>query len=541
MHHSQRGKKIIACLLCAALLLGLFAACGKSGDSGLIIDYSDFSYDPPKTVTPTYSLSENPIEISYSSKNNGGYAIISGLKDLTVQDRINRAIKDEYERLGAADFLPPVTGIRVLEKKYEGKPSESGVYCGYDFNSENLLCIVFSYWKNYGSWEDREDTIYGIDSVQYRTFLTFDLSTGKKLKLEDLFLDGVDPVKYINSAIAKMIANSDISSEQGGWGSVDQGIRISGEFKGIASDQPFYLSSDGMLGIYLDGRNTEFALNLVDSIEIDFYKVSAISKRYGDKSGLYEKAVSRWHLVDRPFAEGGIIPVDIPGTSRISSYDPDEWEGESMEFLSRVQSYDGLSDGVNKYLSLEWLNPSKLIASAKGRAAVYAREDESAYGRFEVYSYADRCGAYINTVCGWSEAHYSGWEGTVYYDEGFQEMACFKEGSDEPLKLEDLFWKGDLAKEYLRNAQMESCRRDSATFYKSNYNILVRLTQELTDHISGFNVQRNYLIVEYDTDISAIILKHFPKAGNNYRATLLSDTGYFDYSSIGYDNLRIFK
>ena len=292
----------------------------------------------------------------------------------------------------------------------------------------------------------------------------------------------------------------------------------------------------------MQGRGREGAFTPTVGVKDFLLELKAMGVKIGlVTSGLYEKAVSRWHLVDRPFAEGGIIPVDIPGTSRISSYDPDEWEGESMEFLSRVQSYDGLSDGVNKYLSLEWLNPSKLIASAKGRAAVYAREDESAYGRFEVYSYADRCGAYINTVRGWSEAHYSGWEGTVYYDEGFQEMACFKEGSDEPLKLEDLFWKGDLAKEYLRNAQMESFRRDSATFYKSNYNILVRLTQELTDHISGFNVQRNYLIVEYDTDISAIILKHFPKAGNNYRATLLSDTGYFDYSSIGYDNLRIFK
>ena len=534
-----RGKKLTALIL-AAVLICTLASCGKKkpADSGLIIDYKNYSYDPPKTVSPDYVMSVNPLVISYSEKE-GGYIIISGLTDKTVEARVNQAIKDEYNRLSDPDFLPPVTGIKALEKKYAGQPSETGIYCSTEGNTENLLSVAFYYGKSYGDPESMNYAVYGTDSVHYHTYITFDLSTGKKLKLSDVFIDGVDPVKYVNAALVKLISGSDNSSE--GWGEEpeDSGLRLVGAFRGIREDQPFYVSSEGGLTIILDERNPEFALDPTYFADIDISRVSAISSKFGSKSGLYEKKVTDWIVVERSFPAGSVKAVNIAGTRRYNSL-PYEGEQDAIQFWSGVLNYDGLSASINRFLSLSWMNPVKVVQDAKVRAAELLAEDPGVTGYFDIHSSAGMVGEYINVSAGYYE-YFMGSKEKVLYEKEFNSYACYKEGSDTQLKIQDLFWKSDKAAEALCNAQIEVFKKDSQAYYKYNYNVLARLAQELTDHISGFNIRRGGLFIAYDTDIEEIVAKYFPKAGANYRQNLAADIGFLDYGLIGYENLRMFK
>ncbi len=537
-------KKLTALILFAAVLISSLVSCGKAPEnSGLIIEYSDFSYEPPKTVAPDYVIAENPLDIRYSSQT-GGYPVINGLADRTVQERVNQAIKDEYLRLSAADYLPPATGAKVLEKKNAGKDTRVIVSCTVTNNCQNLFSVEFNYNKMYGSVADIHDRSYGIDVLEYQTFLNFDLTTGKKLKLSDLFIDGVDPARYINAAIVRLISKSDISSESWGVDSMDQGLRLAGAFRGIREDQPFSISWNGELIIILDERNPEFSLAAGRTAVIDISTVSAIPSKFAAKSGVFEKRVNSWHIAARSFPQGSIKSVEIPGTQRSSIYrveEGDEDPSQRVYFWSDVHNYEGLPDAVNKYLALGWLGTARLVSEAKSRAAALLAEDESVYGSLDIYSNAELVGEYINTTAGYRENYYS-WdlEKNLYSDE-FMQLASYKKGSDVPLKLEDLFWKGERAEEYMHNAQMEAFKQDRFAYYKNNYNTLARLAQELTEHISGFNIGSVALYVQYDTDVEGLVAKHFPNASKDYRQSLLADIGFVYYNLIGYDNLRIFK
>ena len=527
-----RIRKTIVFILILAMVCGSLFACGKKADP-IVIDGGSMNYVPPKTVTPDYVMAENPITVRNASTSSP--LKISGLKDANAQDRINNAISDEYARLSAADFVPPVTGAKVLEKKYASGRSETFVYSSVAGNVENVLSVCISYNKFYYP-ADQQGAAPDTDHISYESYLVFDLTTGSKLKLADLFIDGVDPVKYVNSKIAELIAQSDLSTE--GWSedSEDQLIRVSGSFKGINADQPFYVDMDGRLVVCFDARNPE----LIDNVgtRIDIYDVSNLGRAQVKLADIYEGSVSKYRLVQRPFPASSIKPIAIPGTVR---EDESDQSGKRYNYYSEVHNYAELSDSINKYLSLDWMNAERIAKDARYRAAEYTSADDTATGYFRIYSYANRIGGYINTSVGYTEYYNSPSLDKEYYRYEENHLRCYKEGSDEPLAIEDIFWDKAKATELIKNAQISVFKRDTAAYYRSNYNILNRLAQDLAEHVCGFSVGVDFISLEYDVDVYELVSKYFTRTRDSYRRTLVADTGFLDYTDLGYDNLRIFK
>ena len=93
------------------------------------------------------------------------------------------------------------------------------------YNNSNLLSLnVMNYYYAGGA--------HGLNNlISYN----YDINTGKKLALKDMFVDGFDYKTLINKKIREYIAK-------------DKGSYFSegAEFKGINDDQEFYFSNDGI-------------------------------------------------------------------------------------------------------------------------------------------------------------------------------------------------------------------------------------------------------------------------------------------------------
>lgn len=100
----------------------------------------------------------------------------------------------------------------------------------YDRNS--IISIAITKYKFIG----------GAHGMTYLDAYNYNLLTGDRLKLEDMFKTGVDYDKIVNNFITEQINNNPDLYFKG-----DQG------FKGISENQPFYIDDDGIViyfGLY---------------------------------------------------------------------------------------------------------------------------------------------------------------------------------------------------------------------------------------------------------------------------------------------------
>lgn len=154
------------------------------------------------------------------------YPQIDGLEDKTVQDGINACFRGLAE--AARD-----EGLKNVEDTagYPGSPNQHETYFDYriKYNQNGLLSVVFADYQYYG----------GAHGMTVQSSSTFDLKTGGRYKLKELFRDGSDYASIINSAVRKQI---------------DERVKAGmlpefpdSPFKSIRDDQDFYLSNNGIV------------------------------------------------------------------------------------------------------------------------------------------------------------------------------------------------------------------------------------------------------------------------------------------------------
>jgi len=245
------------------LLLLLLVGCAQSTDPLVDFDKPIPIEDPlGKTILSPVAFEavyENPItsedlhEFLYPSSN---WIAIKGLKDETIQTNINAAIKEAYDRLityAKVETLPPYRGLKTkIDDDSIGYPTIS---TAISYNKNNLLSIVLNGQYQIVSKAGSQQAY--VSAVET---LNFDLTTGRQLKIGDLFTNDLPTKDILNPLVFELIrlkSSEYIDSSSypfvGGYGFLEE---VS-PFKGIQGNQVFSLDTTG-LNLYFDYRTPNF-------------------------------------------------------------------------------------------------------------------------------------------------------------------------------------------------------------------------------------------------------------------------------------------
>lgn len=288
-------------LLCAIIVFGV--GCGVESDETTPVS------SPPELDY----LITNPItieEVGEGDDQNFSYTYltISGLKDQDVQQKINDRIKEVYDQLRVQD-LPPYRGIKTFVPEGSVIVSEYiHTYAMGNFN--HILSIAFDKSTN---WKTGDGEISSEEDEKFYEFtqyvsevetLTFDLNTGKEIKITELFDDDVESMEMLNGEMHRRLARSG-AEEEGLFFDIETYAKLVESFKGLSADQKFGVGPSG-LSIILDHQTPQFDTGLsAERVFIDLDKLEdhlAVAGRFYDESrtaNLFDAPVKEKSLVEK--------------------------------------------------------------------------------------------------------------------------------------------------------------------------------------------------------------------------------------------------
>lgn len=191
-------------------------------NNGLEIEYKDFK-----------EADESNIETDWH------YPVISGLKDKEVQDRMNNEIQEVLR-----------TMLIRLQEEYPENNGNIGKYERKDVNARityNCNNVIFvDYDARIGISFKKDDYIPVNDTMG----IGYDLNTGNRIGLKDLFRPGADYEKKINAYISQYIIENNYDDYEYEM--------MTKPFQGIREEQSFSLSFHDLI-IIIDEKNDDFA------------------------------------------------------------------------------------------------------------------------------------------------------------------------------------------------------------------------------------------------------------------------------------------
>lgn len=368
----------------------------------------------------------NPLEIIEThveeTANHETTILISGLKDKTVETKINDRLRKLYHEIKTRD-LPPYRGIRVRIPK-GSEIDRSHLRANVTFNYNNVLSVVVYTNLNYavpdaaGHINKTMDEKYRpTEHVSLIDTLNIDLNTGEDISLEDIFADDVDWLTVVNNQISRTLMSDSAFEETHGrgtyWGG--SGLKLVSPFKGVPLNQEFYLSRQGLTFVF-NHHNPEFDI---------LYGPVSLSIDYGDfgphialAQRFYNKSTSIF-TSNAPVSKELLV---VDHSSQHKSVGEEKMFGESR--VSVTYSY------------MEWL-PEEIVSFIRQLAQdAWVRAEEMKTNIWELsYSVSvDVTGSFIN-ITAWQNGYLkSGWGNLAQY-------YCFNKDY-EPVVLSELFAKG---------------------------------------------------------------------------------------------------
>lgn len=242
-----------------------------------------------------------------------------GLIDKTIETKIQNQIDEVVEDLKQQSDFALAPRYNGLFKQY---PPESvridaiSIFTYSDFNYDNLLQVV-----TYACVDTNQIGFdrYGCGDYSVHRPMTFDLNTGNKINLSDLFVTGSDYVSRLNELVMLEIqSNTEALTEDSGY--VTQ-FNYQGGFKGVRGDVAFSLGYEGLTLIF-DEKYPEF-LNGFNPTYItvsyrDLNDILAFQQRFASTSSLFiEKNISKAN--NYRFVDPRIIKVEKRDQTKIES------------------------------------------------------------------------------------------------------------------------------------------------------------------------------------------------------------------------------
>lgn len=248
------------------------------------LEFQDIDMETGNTVEETWT-------VPYT------YMRISGLRDETVQKKVNDRLESMVRTVSHPNFLPDIAGVMSVFKEH-GLP-KTKVHEYRLYSAAGILSVevdVTWYWEEervfandeelekYCEQVDWADPRYEILDGYYfvwnspvrmsyqlygKYYLNFDLSTGEEMSLSDLFPEGYDYLAYLGEQAYEAVKYEywfDHYDGSGAWESYD-GMREhdAGAALKITGDEEFYLSGNWMMGI-VTKQGREVFINLPDTV-----------------------------------------------------------------------------------------------------------------------------------------------------------------------------------------------------------------------------------------------------------------------------------
>ena len=139
---------------------------------------------------------QNDLKIIYQDTNYEGLEYktlrINGLKNKEIENKINKELEEIEDE------------IRKKLVSASGEQENAYLSSNVNANYSNILSVTF-----YGS---KSDSNY-VPQINIEKFLNYDLTTGNKIKLEDLFLPGTDIDLYAQNDIYKQKLHDSFSKK----------------------------------------------------------------------------------------------------------------------------------------------------------------------------------------------------------------------------------------------------------------------------------------------------------------------------------------
>lgn len=311
------------------------------------------------------------------------YPVISGLKDKSVEERINKEIPSVLESMISQlkDRFPENTGdIGEYERIY--------AHATVNYNCNNVLFIecyadIHSSY-NFGKYVPM-NSFMGIG---------YDLNTGNRISLKDIFKPGVDYERKINTYISQYIIENNYDDYEYEM--------MTGPFRGIREDQSYSLSFYDLI-ICIDEKNEDFVyygypnfihipmkyfgddLYIFDRYfdeNINIYERSKLTKKlFPNKielkhTGVISEGDSKWHL---SIMEGEFTNIpDKAVEKEINAMlapvmDPQEFRREAEEYLKNIKTTEFYGD---------YMHNIEVLFNAGGYLSVASVSEAYAENRF---------------------------------------------------------------------------------------------------------------------------------------------------------------
>lgn len=492
-----------------------------------VIDYAKGNPSPVCTVMNTYY--ENNLTIENVYLEDGTYPKISGLKDKSVQNAINKKIVDTYQELLAADY-PAYPGVRMRLAMFTEEDEQYPYDACVSGSFNNMLSVVFRKVQSRYHYEETGTSDY-LEMMDIRT-LNLDLNTGKEIYIGDLFVDDMDGVAYINDLITAQSHKPEAFDEPPRY-SMDRSTNIyfRRAFEGINTNQKFYLSGDsGDLCIVLDYKNPEIANYFVPTIfQIDMQGINAYESRFMNGTSLFEDETKNpclfYHITnDDDFIDG-------------EDYN-EEWSEGRRLVLNSFITYDASLKDIMEKTIMSDERFSELKRDIEFRYDTYRNQGISGLNGFvDVSLYANICGRYINTHSSiYVELRHD--DTALMERSSEEEHLCFDADSREPIAMAACFVPGCDVDAIMRKVIIGNLRDTFQTKYSED--TYEAIFTEVMPNLNGFSVGGNALKLYY-SNADDIICSYISE-GNTYfdverRRTALCSLLYKD---IGVENLVIF-
>ncbi len=526
-------KRISLLLVVSAALVLVFAGCSGSGTSGKINSPQDVNTLTSNNLTVEY------VDETYEN-GTGSYVKISGLKDEKVEAAINNTIYNKFCEMRDADGKLPYRGVQ-LEITDDYSVESMGIFATCTANFNNILSVQLSKSTSYQNGSDE----LGCKNTSDSDALNFDLNTGKQITLAQVFCDDVDYKdfldRYVEQASYRYADSENNYTYEGG-----DVIRLTSSFDGISDDQKFYINwRTNSINLIFDYNTPEIYCDNFSPIElsVELGDNSALASRfYDENTSLFtdETTVSKL-LLEKPFDESEAVFKSDTINVDASAAGLDE-----LSIQTQVAYYNDMDSAVLKFIK-DRLDPPKEGLNEYLEALSSAVEK---YGKDDVVTDAfytvtcNRFGSYTNVSANlnWNIYTNSGTDDSLNND-AYSETVCFKDGSSEPMKFEDVFADSSNIKDVVVNAFKATVKETESdgtlrALTEDELNALEEVYNKVADQISGFELTAESMVLTYDDDPFEMIEKIFSDEDDMWKYNI--SFGYVNYTCFGCENLNIF-
>ena len=522
--------KCVGLLTACGLLLSTAAGCSnhtdslakKLFDSGIVIDNN---------------LDVETVQIS-ESDDTGYYIQISGLRDSTAEDKINRRLKEAADEMYAGTFIPPYRGISVKLKQSESLPKSQNIYMYTECNWNHILSVCAYYYASYYDQETPEQSL----SYGYEIPLTFDLTTGDEMTLKDLFTPGTDYIEQVNRAVDQYLMHNGFDG--GAEEYEDTGVNASEEialtapFRSIEPDQKFLLAGNGNLYLVMDYDTPVFYNGYypitVDIPSDDLGEVFT-PFRSTDKP-LYQSERKTCHLLtemtDRSEARQKELSarVSFYGEYRYSHNTPEALLPQ-LEALTFDESQSPIAyDEVCRQVT-------DLFGHENWRLNIMTSARSSTVKSHDYYSFTRDCSFWSNEDNAWSEDN----PNPETYYRNYQTAYCF-DRDGHTVALRDLFCQPEQADKLIADAMERSLIQAVSEETAISEEDAHKYVSLLFPHINGVSIESVCLYLSFDlsnTQLDEIFRECFGEVENSNLYSY--GVSYLTYQDIGCENLILFR